>query len=394
MIIHAVILVALPLGLAGSVSADDPDLHSSPVHEATRYLIHACDATGQFRYRVNTDTSVHLTPKYNILRHAGTIYSLCLYEDRYPTALTRATIARAVGFLQRNAIGGVGSHTNRLAVWSRPEVNRGDGPLQAKLGGTGLGLVALTSARRVGAAEIELDDLRKLAEFICYMQKKDGRFISKYIPSEGGRTDFWASLYYPGEAALGMIMLYEIDPNPKWLDSAMRALLYLAKDRAGEANLPPDHWTLLATHRLLRLPRSWKMKRQYQLLEVHTSELCQSIVAARASNTRTIGFTGDGRTCPTATRLEGLIAALPLLTDTVLRARTQHAIEQGIEFLLKTQLRGGIGAGGWPRAARILPKTHSGYTRSFNRRSTEVRIDYVQHAMSALLMYEAMQLDH
>ncbi|MBL7077671.1 MAG: hypothetical protein ISS31_09375 [Kiritimatiellae bacterium] len=366
----------------------------SPVHEAARYLIQICDATGQFEYRVNTDPSVRVTPKYNILRHAGTVYSLCMYEDRYPTALTRAAVARAVGFMQRNAIGGVGSHTNMLAVWSRPEINLGDDPLQAKLGGTGLGLVALTSAHRVGAIEADLGQLRKLAEFIRYMQEKNGRFVSKYIPSEGGRTDFWASLYYPGEAALGLIMLYEIDPNPAWLDAAMRALLYLSTSRHGDKDLPPDHWTLLAMHRLLRLPRSFERKRQYEVLEAHAAELCHSIIAVRAMNTRTVGFTGDGRTCASATRLEGLIAALPLLSDPRLRARTQHAVDQGIEFLLGTQLRSGFCAGGWPRAARKLPKGHSGYTSSFNRRATEVRIDYVQHAMSALLMYEAVKPGH
>jgi len=389
------LMILLPalLLLCGFVRAEDLD-GSGPVHEAARYLIHTCDATGQFTYRINTNPSVRVPPKYNLLRHAGTIYSLCMYEDRYPTALTRATIARAIGFLQRNAIGGVGSHTNMLAVWSRPEINLGDGPLQAKLGGTGLGLVALTSAHRLGATQANLAQLRKLAEFICYMQDENGRFVSKYIPSEGGRTDFWASLYYPGEAALGMIMLYEIDPNPRWLDSAMRALLYLAQDRIGESDLPPDHWTLLATHRLLRLPRSWDKKDEYRLLEAHAAELCRSILATRSPNTRTVGFTGDGRTCPSATRLEGLIGALPLLRDPLQQARTQHAIDQGIEFLLNTQLRSGICAGGWPRAVRKLPTRHSRYSSSFNRRSTEVRIDYVQHAMSALLMYEAMQSDH
>jgi hypothetical protein len=361
------------------------------VHEAARYLIHSCNATGQFNYRINTDPSVRVRPKYNILRHAGTIYSLCLYEDRYPTALTRSTIARAVGFMQRNAIGGVGSHTNMLAVWSRPDINLGDDPLQAKLGGTGLGLVALTSALRLGVVDVDMEQLRQMAEFIRFMQVENGRFISKYIPSEGGRLDLWASLYYPGEAALGLVMLYELDPDPRWLDSAMQALLFLAADREDDQELPPDHWTLLATHRLLRLPRVWEKKRKYQILEKHAAELCQSITGTRRPNTSWVGFTGDGRTCPSATRLEGLIAALPLLKDPLLRARTQHAVEEGIEFILRTQHHIGRCAGGWPRAAEKLPESHSGYTSSFNRRATEVRIDYVQHAMSALLMYEALQ---
>lgn len=379
-------MLLLPAPARGKSAAEDV----APVHTAARYLVEACDATGRFRYRINTAPSIRVKPRYNILRHAGTIYALCMYEDRYPHPLTRAAIARATGFLERNAIGGVASSTNMLAVWSRPAINLGSAPVQAKLGGTGLGLVALTSALRLGIVDIDRDTLRKLAAFVRYLQTEDGRIISKYIPSEGGRYDLWASLYYPGEAALGLIMLYEIDPNPAWLDSARNALLYLARERRDSHRRPADHWALLATHRLLRLPRNREHKDDDQLLELHTAQLCRSIIAARAPNTRRVGLTGDGRTCPSATRLEGLIAALPLLNDPLLRARSRHAIDQGIAFLLLTQLREGPYRGAWPRAAAPVTEDHPAYTPSFNRRATEVRIDYVQHALAALLMYETI----
>lgn len=48
---------------------------------------------------------------------------------------------------------------------------------------------------------------RDCATFIVSMQRHDGSLFSKRVPPVGGKE----SLYYPGEAALGLIDLYELD---------------------------------------------------------------------------------------------------------------------------------------------------------------------------------------
>ena len=64
------------------------------------------------------------------------------------------------------------------------------------------------------------------------------------------------------------------------------------------------------------------------------------------------------------------------------------AIDEGMQFLLRSQIQIGEHAGGIPRAIHTLPEDHPQFKKSFNRRATEVRIDYVQHALSAMLQYE------
>ena len=86
--------------------------------------------------------------------------------------------------------------------------------------------------------------------------------------------------------------------------------------------------------------------------------------------------------------------ALPLLTNPRLEARTRHALTKGVEFLRSTQLKEAPWTGAWTRAAETLPADHPGLPDSFNRRATEIRIDYVQHALSALLMYETLIQGH
>ncbi len=84
------------------------------------------------------------------------------------------------------------------------------------------------------------------------MQKNDGSFYSKYIPEKGGRDDSWTSLYYPGEAALGLLMLYEKDPSPEWLQGAADAMSYLSRIRYNKIIVEADHWALIATAKLLK----------------------------------------------------------------------------------------------------------------------------------------------
>jgi len=101
-------------------------------------------------------------------------------------------------------------------------------------------------------------------------------------------------------------------------------------------------------------------------------------------------FSEDGRTTPAATRMEGLLAALRFLPpgEATLRAQALDAVRYAMRFLLATLVRSGPHAGAIPRAVAPLPEEHSDFSRKFNRRATEVRIDYVQHALSAMLAYE------
>ena len=209
------------------------------IHSAAEYLIRQCLENGKFRYRINVNKAVKLKPRYNLLRHTGTIYALASYDQDYPGELTRSALKRSTRFLKETAIGSVPGRNDLLAVWSHPQITLGGKPLQAKLGGTGIGLVALLSVEKRIPGTTPLEYLRKMGEFLLYMQNSDGSFYSKYIPQKGGRDDSWTSLYYPGEAALGLVMLYERDPSIKWLQAAADSIAYLAKKRSGAKRWKP-----------------------------------------------------------------------------------------------------------------------------------------------------------
>jgi len=373
-----------------------PQRLKKAIQQSAGYLINACDFDGKFEYRINLNPKIEVKPGYNMLRHAGTIYALGMYSHASPDEITQMAMARAARFLRDKTIHALPGRSDLLAVWSDPQIILKQRPLEAKLGGTGLGLVALLSMEKIKPATTPIEYLRKMGNFLRYMQKEDGSFYCKYIPSAEGRSDRWKSLYYPGEAALGLLMLNERDPSPAWLNAAADAIANLARIRADKTEVEADHWALLATAKLLPIyDRSHQPLPRKAILD-HAIQICTSILnqAEQVSPNPTIYgcFTDDGRTTPTATRLEGLLAALAFLPQEhdALRKRIKDHVKKGISFLLGSQITKGQYAGAIPRGVHPLPQTHPHYTRSFNRRVSEVRIDYVQHALSAMIQYDRM----
>jgi hypothetical protein len=367
---------------------DRQELHHA-IDLAGHYLIRVCGDDGQFAYQVSLDPAAETASEYNLLRHAGTIYALHLYGTwRSDKSATTAAL-RAVDFLKRRALAPVEGQEELLAVWSRPETESDVDAPQAKLGGAGLALIALTTAERSRPGTVRLDQLQGLARFILYMQKPDGSFYSIYVPSRGGRDEQWSSLYYPGEAALGLLRLYAIDPQPQWREGAARALNYLARYRRDRVTIEADHWALLATAELFAMAEREHRDIDRAGLTRHAAQICTRMLAEvpqyAASRALAGCLTDDGRTCPTATRLEGMQAILPWFgpDDDALRGRMLPAIDAAIAFLARAQVQSGPHAGAIPDCAvRTVASPEEGNL---------VRIDYVQHALCAMLQYDALR---
>jgi hypothetical protein len=262
------------------------------------------------------------------------------------------------------------------------------------LGATGLGLVALTGLDQAEPNTVPLADLEELGRFIVFLQKSDGSFVSKYRPDSGPVTD-WDSLYYPGEAALGLISLYELDHRGEWLVAAGRALSYLARSRAGDRDIPADHWALIATARFLPYCRQSDCAATRLALVEHAARICDRFLREQVVNTTDAmlggGFDAAGRTTPSAIRLEGLLAALEFLPNDAIgrRAKIEAAVKRGVAFLMRAQLTSGPYAGGMPAAVSGV----GSIMLRADPRTSDIRIDYVQHALCAWLRYQKMFSD-
>ncbi|MEO1066479.1 MAG: hypothetical protein AAFW47_03780 [Pseudomonadota bacterium] len=395
MLVVITFLVSLLVPLFGEAAGASSLSHSEKkqidraIHLSAAYLSAQMKPDGSFHYRRHVDRSVKLKKRYNMLRHAGTIYALADYASRFKDERLSREIGRAVDYLRKASLAPVGDSNEILAVWSDPTITGSRKPLTAKLGGAGLALVAMIACRKVNCTAIPDEELRRLGRFILFMQRDDGSIYSKYTPSEGGKRGDWVSLYYPGEAALGLVMLFEITGEKKWFEGGYRALLSLSQERRFSGIVPADHWALLATEKI------WPhiSPEERVPLALHARQIVQHILSEQVTSDDPAfdgGFAPDGRTTPTATRLEGLLAARTVFAeDEKLRRDIENAAMMGVDFLISAQIDQGPLAGGMPRGTRKIENPQNRREEAFNRRVGEVRIDYVQHLLSALMQMKS-----
>ncbi|MGH7885635.1 MAG: hypothetical protein ACRENO_08080 [Thermodesulfobacteriota bacterium] len=358
------------------------------INNASQYLQKFNTIDGKFVYINYLKDNSNEKSSYNELRHSGAIYALWLNYKYNKNEKTLKTINKAVTFLQDCCVDKVPEGENMLAVWSYPYRVKSPNFREAKLGGAGLGLAALAGMNSIDNTAVDIETLRKLAKFIIYMLKDDGGYYSKYILMKGGKQNNWTSLYYPGEAALGLSMLYEIDPNPLWINSAVRIIKGLAESRKGKSEVPDDHWALLATNNIFKLSKTRKFDFPKELFIDHAVQICENVIKSKSflnksDNTLHIRNISSGRIAPIATTLEGVLAAYEFLPDKHVNLKTKimEFSEKGIKFLLSSQILSGEFKGGFPSKVIYIK---SGDIYKINK---DIRIDYVQHAMSAMIQY-------
>lgn len=333
------------------------------------YLIRSVNSKGKFDYLYNP-VKDRVASSYNILRHAGTVYSLLeLYEITCDQRLLDAA-RRGVKYLNKAV---KPSGNNALCIVEDNYV---------KLGGNALACIALAKYIKATNDKQYFPVLLKLAQWFRGVQAENGRFTVHKKSYPDGKVSNFDSIYYPGEAILALIRVYTVDPNPKWLDLAERGAEYLIKVRdkgLPVERLPHDHWLLYALNELYRY-------RPNPLYLNHALKIARAIVQSQIRNHKYPDFNGGyylpPRSTPAATRAEGLCAAYSLARDYSPEDKQAilNAIENGIEFQLQTQF--------WPESVMFFKNPEralGGFYCSFY--DFDVRIDYVQHNISSLLGY-------
>lgn len=357
------------------------------------YLDANCRETGRFRYLRYLDPERKNPQEYNLLRHAGAIYAVAdfTYETGEPAPL--AILRRATGYLMQY-IRPLPSQPELSLLWSSANKD-GDNQTVAKLGGAGLSLAALSLVEQLMPGTVPLASLQGLARFIGFLQQPNGSFYSRYFPESDYKDPDWHSLYYPGEAAIGLALLFRLDPDQRWLQMAMATLRYLATLRQAQSQVEADHWALLATRELYRLGDRTGSDVDWALLLRHGVQIAESIIGKGylAGNAGRYPLHFDWleknrRSTPLATRLEGVLALFETLDsrESNLRSGLFQFASQGVRQLVDSQIqqppfRGGI--------ADYLSNPSTTHGRG-EEGPSEVRIDYVQHGLSALLRYRRL----
>ncbi|MEM7355297.1 MAG: hypothetical protein AAF657_31085 [Acidobacteriota bacterium] len=348
------------------------------------YLLrhHRDDGDFGYSYEAKKDT---YNDSYNLLRHAGTCYALgqlsrATGDTRYLQAARRGIEA----LLERAAP----PKPEHASAGFEAIVSPGQ---EAKLGGAALAILAIVE-HHLASGEADFDRspfaerARRLARFLVFQQEADGHFFSKYFYGKPDPVPF-ESIYYPGEAILALARLYRLDPQPEWLATSQRGADWLIGTRDADkavADLPHDHWLLMGLDELDQLTGEPHYTQ-------HAAKIAQAIVDAQRTGGEPADWVGSfytpPRSTPTATRAEGLVAMHHLARRHDLDTTPfLTALERMATFQRRCQLT--------PENVLYLPRPDralGGFRRSLT--NWEVRIDYVQHNLSALLGLREILLD-
>jgi hypothetical protein len=345
------------------------------VRAAADHLARAVDEHGVFRYQYDPVRDQPL-PGYDLLRHAGAIYALMeAYADlRVPAWREAAT--RAIAHMRASlTMAADGSYLVRASDAEQKEV-----------GGNGLALVALVEYAEATGDRAGMDTMRSLAQRIVARQYPDGHFRENADAVREEPETHPPGLkkeisYFAGEATLGLVRLYAIDPDPAWLRASRKAADYLVGVRDAHDDLAHqihDHWLSYALHDLYVLTRE-------PTYAAHAQKIAQAILLGEWKGDAALrgDFVGTfherGETTPTSTRLEALASTYQLARFMGTSDRELRDASMRLACFMRGQQLDANSA----YFARDPERAMGGVRESLF--SSTLRIDYAQHALSGWL---------
>ena len=346
---------------------------------AAAYLARAVDDSGRYVYDLRPWLQ-RSRASYNILRHAGSTFALLealrlLNPEPAVADEWHRAAERALAYMIEQV----------RPCPAEPELRCLVGDDEVKIGGNGLALVAIAEYTQLTGDTQYLPLARRLAGWLVARQREDGAFRPHKVYWSTGEADDFISAYYPGEAIFGLARLSRLDDDPRWLAASLKAAAYLRSVRdlgKADVELPHDHWLLYGLVELDSLAPNADNRD-------HGLRIARSILSAQNRRPDAHGdpqdwrgsFYRPPRSSPPATRAEALVSAWRLAS----RAERKDGATD--------ILRGACSATEFVLRTRFLPEkalfTHAptlyagGYHRSLTDYS--VRVDYVQHSLSALL---------
>ncbi len=339
--------------------------------QSTSYLHDCVKRNGRFIYEYLPKKD-KATNRYNILRHAGTIYAMLeafeLLKQKSLLEKIKLAIEQLINHVKPMKLNG----KQTACVVEKGFV---------KLGANALTILVISKYCSIMNDKTYLFIAQQCAMWIEQTQEQSGEFSIHKQNYQNQQVEDFVSEYYPGEAIFALAKLYQIDHNDNWLKVVIKAIDFIIdiRDKAIKIHqLAHDHWLLYGLNECQLLQPNEKLVK-------HTWKICQAIIHAQSKSTSPPdqygSFYQDLRSTPTAIRAEGLCAAYHCLINNGMSAeaaKVLQAIQDCICFQLQLQFQ-------MPLAMYLTnpEKIIGGFHKGLDDYS--IRIDYVQHNISSLI---------
>jgi len=344
------------------------------------YINRNINPDGRFQYRQNVDPEItYKNDVYNSLRHAGTLYTMYQYEKLgLETKFKDNRIISSKYFIDRYIRK---LDDSKYVVISFPE-EEGINYHIAKSGAAGVALCALSNLYQ--EKEIDLPTLRGLGEFLLSMTDDEGN-VWAYYNLETNEVDTNAeAIFYPGEAAAGLLNLYEIDPQQKWLNAVIKIIMNIVNTRKTmKLDIPFDHWSVYVIKELL-FKLLVKDQNDVYDMRAYAEQMAIPVLSNQITNPKNSYFGAlidNIRPCSLGAIMEGLASIYFITENDQLKMILSKALSIGNYFLAKVQVKTGLNAGGLPNSANWVKP---GVTPN----ASIIRIDNVGHVVLGWLRYQ------
>ena len=210
------------------------------IQNASKYLANMLKKDGQFTYGYRAIKNKELS-SYNILRHAGSVWSLivCYDQNENDKNERRAIINKAMVYLGSQ----MKSKDENTAYVVEEKSN------EIKLGGSAISILAMCEYTEKFGDESYIEVAKKLGNGILSMQKEDGSYIHVLNSEDFQLKEEQRTVYYDGEATFALAKLYSITKEQKYLEAAKRAIQYFIDNDYAQYC---DHWISYAVNEVTK----------------------------------------------------------------------------------------------------------------------------------------------
>ncbi len=342
------------------------------------YLARIVDDSGKLVY-LYFPVEDEKFPGYGIVRHAGSVFGLFESYNAFGDKKYYEAGRKALNYLLDMTV--VPDEAPNIAIVRE----RG----RSVLGTNALVAMAYAALPEEFMTDKDKELQEKLGESILYYRMpKKGYFYTSFKQAVGKKAPKEQSRYYPGEAMLALVRLYEKTGDKKWWDAAAE-ISPGQKQRwqdAGHNEVGNYCWVGQAWARMARLEKDPAMREEYKNLAYSHAD---AVIKHQFVPGHRRGYYPDylggadnsapPRTTPTSARGESLAENYLLakfLGDVESQKKYGVAILRALHFVIQNQF---TNENSW-----FLPYPHKalGGIRG-SLIANDIRIDYNQHVLSS-----------